>query len=261
MINTNDIPYSTELIDIRKMDLFQPDSGEANGVGILFIHGGGWGGGGRTQFHPAAHYFVERGFTCISASYRLLPEHRFPAQFEDVRLAMSVVRERAADWGFDPARIAACGSSAGGHLVSLLATTAADDELGATAELTHRDTRPQAILALCTVFSVMRDGYYSPKFLGFDQEEDEAAFRRASPRHRITGNEPPFCMCVGSADTSTPLSRHQAMASALEEAGGSAEVHTIPGEGHGYCYGARSDGQLASLAHFHTFLRRVFELG
>jgi acetyl esterase/lipase len=261
MRTTFDIPYSGEFTDIRRLDLFQPDSSQANGAAILFIHGGGWSGGGRPQFHPAATYFCERGFTCISASYRLLPDYRFPAQFEDTRLAMSVVRERAEEWGFAGDRLAACGSSAGGHLVSLLATTAADDDLGVTRELVHRETRPNAILALCTVFSVMRDGYYHPKVMGYEQEENEAAFREASPRHRITGDEPPFCMCVGSADESTPLRRHEGMAQALREAGGAAEVHVIPDEGHGYCYGATSEGQLASLAHFHAFLKRVFDLG
>lgn len=240
------------------IDLVLP--AQPHGAAIFFVHGGGWTGGARTQWRTVMEHFAKLGYVCASTSYRLAPKHRFPAQFEDVRLAFAWFRSRAGDYGFEPHRIAAWGSSAGGHLAALLATVSPPDPLGTTEGMPRRDTVPAAVVCLCTVFTVC--GYPShagvPKmltdFLGTDESQDLELVRRASPLERVRGGEPPLLMIVGDADQTTPVALHERMRDRLRACGGTAELHVLPGVGHGYGYGVTSAAQQQTLAVAEAFL-------
>jgi acetyl esterase/lipase len=253
-----DISYSRIDPDIRQIDVFLPDD-HGNGAAIFFVHGGGWSGGNRRQWHAVMEHFCGLGYVCGSTSYHLLPDHHFPLPFEDVRLALSWFKARAGEFGFEPSRIATWGSSAGGHLAALLAVIDPADELGMSAEIADRDTRVGAAVCYCTIFSTHREGgYYVPAFFGGKEEEEAPAlYRQASPIDHVSGGEPPFVMITGDADQTTPIAWHEAMKAKLEAHGGSAEIHILPGVDHGYGYGMTTDAQKAAAAHAAAFLARV----
>ncbi|OAP56498.1 hypothetical protein AYL99_09677 [Fonsecaea erecta] len=95
----------------------------------LFIHGGGWMGGIRTDFpKPLLHEFVSRGYVYVSIDYRLLPEVDFiTEQLEDIRSVEGWIREKlqgcltekGVNVTVDTDTIAVLGGSAGSHLASL----------------------------------------------------------------------------------------------------------------------------------------------
>lgn len=94
---------------------------DATGAGLVFFHGGGWVlGSRRTHDGPCRHLAAASGATVFNVEYRLAPEHRFPAAFDD---AVSSTREllAGADAAIDPARIAVAGDSAGGNLAAAAA--------------------------------------------------------------------------------------------------------------------------------------------
>ena len=64
-----------------------------------------------------------QGFAVAAIDYRLSGEARFPAPLEDVRTAISWVRDHAASYGLDADRVFLWGDSAGGHLALLAALT------------------------------------------------------------------------------------------------------------------------------------------
>ena len=71
--------------------------------------------------------FTKRGFQCVNLVYRTprpqgLPVHQ--SAWEDGQRAVRLVRRDAAKRGFDPEKIGVIGMSAGGHLVTMLATSA-----------------------------------------------------------------------------------------------------------------------------------------
>jgi len=85
---------------------------------ILYIHGGGYvGGGSKGHRKLAAHIARAAGVKALVIDYRLAPEHLVPAQLEDSRHAF--------DWivaqGIEPGRIALVGDSAGGALATAVA--------------------------------------------------------------------------------------------------------------------------------------------
>lgn len=257
-----DLPYSEQFPDARRIDLYPPTA-PTLGAALLFIHGGGWSAGGRKQWRAVCQYCAAQGFFCASLGYRFAPEHRFPAAVEDVRLGMAWLRQRAKDYGFAPDRVGAVGSSAGGHLVAMLATLGPDDSLGRTPELPSADTRPNAAFCYCPVLSLhsgrpesapLEECYQA--FLGATEEEAPDLYRQASPLYRVTGAEPPFLFLHGDEDTDVPLVQSVLMAERLRELGVPAELVVLPGVEHGFGYGVETEAQKRAVAEVVRFAKQ-----
>lgn len=257
-----DLTFSAEHQDVRLIDVFLPGA-NANSACIFFVHGGGWAGGSRQAWHPVMEHYCELGYVCTSADYRLVPDWQFPAPVEDLRIAMSFVKEHAAEWSFETTRVGAWGSSSGAHLAALLATIRPEDELGMSAEVRIRDTVPNALVCLCGVLTVHRyeshDGV--PKmldnFMGVSEDEDPERYRLGSPIDLVCGKEPPFLMIVGDEDRTTPAGLHEQMRDALTGKGVSAELVILPGVGHGFGYGVQSDAQKETLKITEPFIEKA----
>ena len=261
------LAYSAEHMDNRLLDVFLPERDVANGCGLLWVHGGGWSGGARSGWHPLCEHFARVGYVCASADYRLAPGWTWPAQIEDVRLAMAWFRGRADEYGFASDRIAAAGSSAGGHLVALLGTVGDEDEVGVTPELARRDTRPNAVVPYCPV--TMLDDRADPgsklreartAFMGCDADDDPDSYRLASPAERVTGREPPYLFLHGAADLTVPPAHSEEMHSRLLAAGVMSELVLMPGVAHGFGYGVTTEPQQEAVAHVERFLAACFGL-
>ena len=90
---------------------------------ILFIHGGGWQSGTRNDGLDRAIQCAADGYVGVSVEYRLTQKAPFPAQIQDCKCAVRFLRANAKQYGINPARIGAWGSSAGGHLAGMLGLT------------------------------------------------------------------------------------------------------------------------------------------
>jgi len=249
----SDLAYSRKHADRRLMDVFLPTGEQANGAAILFVHGGGWKAGGKAQWHGVARHFCGLGYVCASATYRLLPEWKFPAWIEDVRLAMSFFRGKSGEYGFDPARVAAAGSSAGGYLALMLGVLQGTDELGLTEELADPDTRPQAVVAYCPAVAVpsehVQTEFPAERAAGSDYRN--AAVSVAS---YVRGGEPPTLFLHGDADKLFPAGQSVELAEKIKQAGGWAEAVILSGAEHGFGYGTRTEPQKQAIGHVRRFL-------
>ncbi|MGJ8584936.1 MAG: alpha/beta hydrolase [Marinosulfonomonas sp.] len=84
---------------------------------LLYIHGGGWAGGSIDLNERAARNIAsESGWNVFSISYRLAPEHPYPAGLNDCRAALQWLGQNFAQLGVDPTRIVIGGASAGANL-------------------------------------------------------------------------------------------------------------------------------------------------
>jgi len=92
---------------------------------IVFFHGGGWVLCSIETHDSVCRALAETtGAAILSIEYRLAPEHKFPAAFEDATAALAWAAAHAAELGCDPARIAVAGDSAGGNLAAAAALAA-----------------------------------------------------------------------------------------------------------------------------------------
>ena len=112
---------------IPTIEAYLPEKEKATGAAIIITPGGGYsvivyqGEGVST-----AKELASKGIAAFVLKYRLPDETKLEddkiGPLQDAQQAIKVVRENAAKWGIDPAKIGIMGFSAGGHLASTLAT-------------------------------------------------------------------------------------------------------------------------------------------
>jgi acetyl esterase/lipase len=108
----------------QRLDLYLPDKTAVHrhqeGVPvILFCHGGGWTFGYKEWNGFMAPALIDLPAIFVSVSYRLAPEHKFPAALDDVLAGLAWVFHNIERYGGDRARLFVGGWSAGGTLAAL----------------------------------------------------------------------------------------------------------------------------------------------
>jgi acetyl esterase/lipase len=239
-----DIQYayidSTRLL----LDIYPALSSTSAKPAIVWIHGGAWSGGSKEDF-PCA-WLIGPDYVLVSISYRLSQQAFWPAQIHDCKAAIRWLRAHASSYGIDPDRIGVWGSSAGGHLAAALGTMVDDSSLEGTVGGNRQySSRVQAV---CDWFgpanfrtiadypsTIDFDYTGSPVslLLGLPVPYDTARAASASPISHITGNEPPFLIMHGTADSLVPYHQSVELDSALRRAGSTSTFITLPGAGHG----------------------------
>jgi triacylglycerol lipase len=123
---TRDIAYGSD--PRHKLDLFEPKTGGGAKRPILvFVHGGGFVRGDKrspgTPFHDHIPLWaVAHGMIGVTITYRLAPQHPWPAGPEDLAAVVRWLKANAASHGGDPDAIFLMGTSAGAvHVASYVA--------------------------------------------------------------------------------------------------------------------------------------------
>jgi acetyl esterase/lipase len=214
----------------QKMDVYFPQSG-GPWPALMYVHGGSWRGGDKSEATRFAKRMTAQGYLVVSLNYRLYPSGTFPAMIEDVKCAVRSLRANASQYNLIPDRIAAVGSSAGGHLVSLLGTT--DTSAGwDVGEYLDQSSRVQAVIAIAPVTD------FTKNFPDLDLESmREVGFKddnivQASPVRYVTPDDPPFLLIHGAQDEVVPQEQSQLMYNRLVEKGVPAELVIVKNAGH-----------------------------
>ncbi len=97
-------------------------TGGRNKPGIIFVHGGGWRTGDKSQYANLGRAAAQRGYVAASIDYRLGSAGVY-YQYEDVMRATKSIRANAASYGMNPNKIAIWGDSAGGSLAMRVAAS------------------------------------------------------------------------------------------------------------------------------------------
>lgn len=108
----------------NSLDIYSPKC-RADSPTLIIVHGGEWKYGDNRCFglySSVGRAFASRGFTVVMPNYRLTPWVKHPEHAKDVARAIAWTKQKIAKHGGDPSAIFLMGHSAGGHLVSLLAT-------------------------------------------------------------------------------------------------------------------------------------------
>ena len=101
--------------------LYRPSAKTDLGL-LVFFHGGGWVIGDLNSHDGVCRSIANKsGHAVLSVDYRLAPEHKFPAAFEDCVAAVKWAHENADALGIDNSRMAVGGDSAGGNLAAAVA--------------------------------------------------------------------------------------------------------------------------------------------
>ena len=101
--------------------LYRPSTQTDRGL-LVFFHGGGWVIGDLNSHDGVCRSLANKsGHAVLSVDYRLAPEHKFPAAYDDCVTALKWAHENAGALGMDNKRMAVGGDSAGGNLAAAVA--------------------------------------------------------------------------------------------------------------------------------------------
>lgn len=250
------ITYLTASNWEAKLDVYTPRAAGPHPT-VIQIHGGGWVRGTREGTLLRALPYFEMGFAVVNISYRLGPVALAPAAVEDALCALRWVIRNAKEYGFDVNRIVTTGYSAGGHLAL---TTGM---IPASAGLDRRCPGPEPlrVAAIVNWYGItdvadLLDGAnmraYAVEWFGSLPDRVEIA-RRVSPLTYVRRDVPPVLTIHGDADPVVPYAHAAQLHAALQKAGASSELVTIPKGGHGNFPRAE---QLRAVEAVRAFLAR-----
>ncbi len=234
-----DLVYARYGQRVLKLVLYRPGTGSGPFPGIVFIHGGGWSRGTRDAFRRQAAHLAGRGYVGATIEYRLSGEATFPAAVHDAKTAVRWMRAHAKQYRIDPRRIAAVGGSAGGHLASMLGTTAGVRDLEGDGGNSELSSAVQAVVGFNPALDLTAKfagsaTRASHAFLGGTQDEKAALYRHASPVAHAGKASAPHLLLHGSADVTVPYQQSLDMKKKLEAARVRVELFTADGAAHGF---------------------------
>ncbi|MCC0004013.1 MAG: alpha/beta hydrolase [Methylobacteriaceae bacterium] len=114
-----DIPYGAD--KAAKFDLYLPKdlAGTSRPLPtVLWIHGGGWAGGGKEHVAQYAAELAAGGFAVAAMDYSLPPDAIYPTPVRQAFEALAYLRREAARLHVDPARFFIAGDSAGAQIAA-----------------------------------------------------------------------------------------------------------------------------------------------
>ncbi len=200
---------------------------------VIFFHGGVWQFGTRKDGLGLVATLAEHGYVGVTASYRLAPTHRAPAQHDDAVAAVAAVVAHAAEFGGDLTRVIVMGHSAGGQLASMLVF---DDV--ARAKSTPAPGRVVAVIALSGVFDLrapldeqLPDGGAS-RFVAPAFGRDVQTLRRFSPIDHIHPVDVPFLLVTATGDYGAMRDQSATMQRALVAKGIKSTLVTVADHDH-----------------------------
>lgn len=240
------------------LDVWRPiqREGERKPLPVVFyIHGGGFRILSKDTHWVMGLAFARRGYVVFNLSYRLAPQHPYPAAVEDVFAAFEWVAKHAAEYGGDTSRMVLAGESAGANLATSLSIALAYERPEEYAKRVFATgITPTAAVPACGVFQVsdlMRLKRRRPELWPFVTDrlaEVESSYLGPEPRaHSLDladplvflerGEKPvrplpPFFLPVGTKDPLLDDTRR--LQAALHGLGVEAETAFYPGEPHAF---------------------------
>ena len=112
------------------MDVVTAKDMPANRPVVIFVHGGGFGGGNKSAPNSAfydnmSYWIASQNLVAVNINYRYAPDSQWPSGIEDLSAVVSWIKQNIATYGGDPNRIFFWGKSTGAsHVADYIADRA-----------------------------------------------------------------------------------------------------------------------------------------
>ena len=209
----------------QTLDVYAPTKLDKPAGMIVFVYGGSWNSGSKSDYAFAARALAARGYVTVVFDYRLVPAIRYPAFVQDTARALAWSWRNAGRYGADPDHVYLLGHSAGAY--NAMMVTLAPEFLRA------EGLSPSIIRAAAGL-----SGPYD--FLPLAVDETRQAFagvkdlERTQPINRVRrgGDVPPILVATGDADEFVYPRNTAKLAAALRAAGHTVEEKHYAGVDH-----------------------------
>ncbi len=225
-----DIEYGTE--PRQKLDVYAPKDRKTLHPVLIFVHGGGWRVGNKSQHVEKGAVFAANGVLFVATNYRLAPEVQHPLQIQDIASAFAWVKKHAEEFGGNPNQIYLMGHSAGAQLVDLLGT---NDRFLVEKGLSLKDVKGVISLDTASLNLGERskestaEGAMVGDMIKSAFGTDPKVLADASPTLCIKAGKsyPPFLMFCGERRTSC-VAQHEKFEAAFKKVGATVKVCPVP---------------------------------
>jgi len=219
------------------MTVFRP--AKPNGAACLIVPGGGYI---RVvidkEGFEIAHRLAAAGVTSFVLRYRLPAEgwaNPSDVPLQDVQRAVRLIRAGADRYAIDPARVAALGCSAGGHVAASLATGHGRSVYAPVDDADRQSARPDLSVLLYPVIDMaLPYAHTGSRASLLGASPTPAAETAYSPHRRVTAAAPPTFLVHAADDTSVPVENSLGYLAALRAAKVPVEAHIFEEGGHGF---------------------------
>jgi acetyl esterase/lipase len=205
------------------LDVHRPKAVNGKSAVVVFFYGGSWRNSTRRDYRFIGQSLARAGFLVIVPDYRKAPQVVFPAFIEDSARAVAWARQHAAEYGGDPSRIFLIGHSSGAHMAALLGT---DGHFLRAVGMQPRDLAGIVGLAGPYDFLPLTDPDLKQVF-GAASE-----WPKSQPVNFVDGDEPPFLLFQGTADTLVQPGNAPSLAARLRAANEPVELRMLDGTSH-----------------------------
>jgi acetyl esterase/lipase len=233
-----------------RLDVFK--AAKPTGAAMLITPGGGYA---RVvvdkEGYELGTWLAARGITAFVLFYRLPGDPwKNPSNvaLADAQRAMRLIRHQAAKWQVDPKRVGAMGFSAGGHLCADLATRFGRKVYDPVDAADTQDARPFVAAPIYPVVTMDPDfAHMGSRNALIGKDANSAMADEHSPERQVSAQTPPCFLCHAEDDTTVPIRNTIALRAALKAAKVPVETHLFEQGGHGFGWGARTEGKPAHL--------------
>lgn len=250
-------PDNTHLM----LNLARPKNGDGPFPAVLCIHGGGFRAGKRESYDNLCVKLAERGFVAATMTYRLAPDHKFPAAVHDTKAAVRWLRANAQKLKINPEKIGVTGGSAGGHLAQFLGVTSGVPQFEGTGGNPEQSSRVTCVVNVYGPSDFTKSYGKSvdahvvlPLWFGGDLTSHRALHVQGSPLYWVTPNAAPTLCIHGTEDKYVAHEQAVWLIDRLKASTVEAELLTLEGAGHGF---KGADAEKAEAALFDYFNKQL----
>ena len=225
-------------ISVPSLEIFLPLKEQANGSAVIICPGGGYGLECIEECIPVAEAFVKHGSAAFILKYRLPSDSimvdKSIGPLQDAQQAIKQIRQRAAEWNIDPAKVGIMGFSAGGHLAATAGTHFGTCLIPGKEKI---NVRPDFMILICPVISM------TDKLMHHGSRENLLGESPTSEIINLFSNElhvsdqtPPAYLAQASDDKSVDVDNSIVFYEALRHHQIPAEMHFYQNGGHRFAF-------------------------
>lgn len=214
-----------------QLNIFAPkEFKEPNNV-LIFIHGGNWNSGKKSQYNLIGGHFARKGIVSVIIDYPL----SLAADYKEMAIASAKsvkwVKENISKYGGNPDKIFISGHSAGGHLAGLISI---DDSY--FKELGIKNPIAGTILidaAGLDMYGYLMEEKFAPGNTYLKTfTTDPKIWKEATPLYHLHKNMPPMLIYSGGKTYSSISKSNEKFVTALKEFAPETPYHILKSKKH-----------------------------
>ena len=226
-----------------KLDLYLPEEAyerETNGV-VLFIHGGSWSGGDKSEEELRCRLIASEGYIAAAMNYTLArgedrEEYTVDTVLMEISEALGAVVSYTAELGITVDKAATAGYSAGAHLSMLYSFSSRDTapveilftaNMAGPADLTPEIWREEMAIRIGSLLSGKE---ITAEMI--DNGESEEILASVSPVFYVSENTPPTILIYGVKDALVTKENCESLVKKFESVGVPYDLFLLPDSDH-----------------------------